>query len=191
MSHATLAPAQDPAPVQDPGECTTVAERRPDGPGWLELPYPPEAALPQKAVLHASAWVNGAGVLVLSDLAVMQLPKSMGKLGPTWHVSISRKGKRPRPTDVRAVRRAFSMREAEEDNHHPGVARHLMMPVDPAFRTTCECKGDEEVVRERDGYTWTNPRPGAGPCRGCEASGLTGRVCPVHGPSGRGTAVPR
>lgn len=53
-----------------------MVERRPDGPGWRELPYPPEAALLQEAVLHASAWVNGAGVLVLSDLAVMELPKS-------------------------------------------------------------------------------------------------------------------
>lgn len=67
---------------------------------------------------------------------------------------------------------------SEVDNHHPGVAVHLWLPVDPAHRVTCECKDDEQTITEPDGYTWTTPV--GGPCRGCELQQLLGHPCTVH-----------
>jgi hypothetical protein len=70
---------------------------------------------------------------------------------------------------------------AEVDNHHPGHAVNLFLPVDPAHRVDCECKDEEQLVLESDGYTWTTPKDG--PCRGCElAQVLPGlRRCSIHG----------
>ncbi len=68
---------------------------------------------------------------------------------------------------------------AEEDNHHPGNARHFWRPLDPSHRVDCECKEDEVLVTDADGYRWTNPQDGE-PCRGCDFESLTGKPCPLH-----------
>lgn len=117
---------------------------------------------------------------VISLISLMKLPRSE-EVGLTWHVSVSHERRRPNDRELRRVRWAFGMREAEEDNHHPGRARHLMMPVNPAFRVDCECSEEESVIVEPDGYTWTNPIDG--PCRGCEFEQLTNgrKRCPLHG----------
>ena len=79
--------------------------------------------------------------------------------------------------------RAFRLEGTEEDNPHPGVARHFWLPVDPTRRVECQCKTDETIVQEPDAYTWTNPVEG--PCRGCELAsmleslGIT-KPCPIH-----------
>lgn len=126
----------------------------------------------------ASAWRYGR-IRVISELADMELPRG-GGIGPTWLVSLTRNGRRPRRADVVKVRRAFGMRDAEVDNHHPGNAIHLYLPVDSKHRVDCECKEDEQVIIEPDGYTWTTPREG--PCRGCELVRLLGGStrCPLH-----------
>jgi hypothetical protein len=59
---------------------------------------------------------------------------------------------------------AFAMPAFDEDNHHPGVARHLWCPVDPAYRSACECKVSEVVVVD-GAYEWTTE---ADHCRGCD-----------------------
>lgn len=119
-------------------------------------------------------------LLVISQLIdAVELPGSGGLTGPTWHVSVSRSGKhRSSDAELNVVRLAFNMQEGEEDNHHPGIARHLFMPVDPTYRNTCECKLTETVIVEPDGYEWTNPTDG--PCRGCEIHRLTGSPCTIH-----------
>lgn len=116
---------------------------------------------------------------VISSLIKAELPDRSG-IGLQWLVSVSRAaGRRPAPVDLRRALRAFGMQDAEEDNHHPGNARHFFLVVDPAHRVTCECKVDEETVVEPDGYRWQNSRePGA--CRGCELTAITGRPCPIH-----------
>lgn len=127
-------------------------------------------------------------VITALELAVAPRAAGPDDIIPQWHVSVSVDGgARRRPTDqeLMLVRRAFEMTDAEEDNHHPGNARHLWLPVDPARRVGCQCKDDEVVVVEADGYEWTNPaealeRPDL--CRACEISGLTGRPCPAHEP---------
>lgn len=145
-------------------------ERRP-GPDWLEVPYPPQARAPGH--IAGSAWVFGH-VCVISALTNAELPDGSGELGPQWHISITRKRKRPKETDVRRALRAFRLVGAEEDNHHPGNARHFWLPV-----VDCECKAEEATIVEPDGYTYTNPHDPA-ECRGCDLERLIGRPCPLH-----------
>lgn len=158
-------------------------EKRPRrGKGWMEIPTPREARLDN--TLSVSVWANGA-VRVISELCNAELPGGDGASGPTWHISVSRLARRPMPRDVEHALRDFELIGAEEDNHHPGNARHYFMPVDPAFRGICECKATEDVVVERDGYTWTNPKEHAPEaCRGCELRrqlGERAQPCPIHG----------
>jgi hypothetical protein len=124
-------------------------------------------------------------VVVVSSLDLASLPDGSGQEGLQWHVSISFNRKRVKDNLVRMVLREFGMVGAEEDNHHPGLARHFWIPVDPTRRVDCECKTTETVIVERDGYPWTNPTPDSGEaCRGCEwaRSGLgKARPCSVHG----------
>ena len=129
--------------------------------------------------LDAGAYRRGK-VTVITAVELAELPDGSGEIGPQWHVSISRGGRRPKPAEVARALRAFGMRGAEEDNHHPGNARHFWLPVDPARRVECECKTEEATVVEPDGYTWTNPHDEA-ECRGCEFEAILGRPCPVHG----------
>lgn len=152
-------------------------EKRPTGGGWKRLPVrmPGVGARSQ-----ASVWQRGA-VRVISELALMELPAANGAVGPTWLVSVSRACGRPNPRDVQRALRDFGMKGAEEDNHHPGVARHFFLPVDPAHRGVCECKATDTVVTDADGYTWTTPTRGG--CSGCELQQLTGRPCPLHAAS--------
>ena len=128
-----------------------------------------------------SAWRNGP-VTVISELAYCKLPREGAGMGLQFLVSISANGKRPKPHHVRKALRAFGMVGAEQDNHHPGVARHYWLPVDPEQRVTCQCKESEDVLddgQRGDSYPWTNPNDG-GDCRGCEFERLTGKPCPVH-----------
>jgi hypothetical protein len=144
--------------------------REPEGREWSRS----RVALP-----NAVAWTSGP-ITVLSSLAMAELPDGSGELGPQWQISISHQGKRPKPHHVRRALRAFGMVGAEEDNHHPGNARHFWLPVDPKRRRDCECKETEETVVDADGYTWTNPRVGDGECRGCELERLLRKPCPIH-----------
>jgi hypothetical protein len=155
----------------------TLAHRPPKGTAWRHVgPYP------GPNVLSAAIYRRGA-VCVISALEMAKLPRR-DEPGPQWHVSISRAGHRPRRQDVELALIAFGLVGAEEDNHHPGNARHFWMPVDPQFRVGCECAEEERVVVDSDGYTWTTPHDGE--CRGCEFEALTGRPCPLHGEARHG-----
>jgi hypothetical protein len=158
-----------------------TTERRPISREWRETEAPAFLRRDPNTVA-LSRWQRGA-VVVLSTLIECELPDGSGRTGLTWHASISRLGKRPRPRDVEHFRRDFGLLEAEEDNHHPGGARHFFMPLDPSERRDCECKATETIIREPDGYQWTNPVDE--PCRGCEFSRLRGKPCPIHGAEAR------
>lgn len=127
-----------------------IAEKRPSGAcfSWFEPPI--------SRGTPCSGWLRG-NFRILSSIQDNEL--SSGAVGPTWCVSISRRGRR-RPTvnECRRLLRHFGMGSAEEDNHENGIARKFWMPVDPAERVDCECKIDEEQVVEADGYTWSRPR---------------------------------
>lgn len=132
---------------------------------------------------HRRGRTGGGGDTRGADASAHQRRARPG--GPQWHISITLKGKRPKPNHVRAVLRDFGMVGAEEDNHHPGNARHFWIPCDPTRRVDCECKATEVIVVDPDGYTWTNPTPESGEgCRGCEwarAPLARGKACPIHG----------
>jgi hypothetical protein len=166
---------------------TTVnpAKPRPRSPkrsalGWRARPVPRIGDL----LLQALMFQRGP-LCVISGLEVAELPDGTGT-GPQWHVSVSRANGRPTDDDMRIVLRDFELVGAEEDNHHPGVARHFWMPVDPAHRVDCECKIEEETIVEPDGYRWTNPRAGEGACRGCELELMVGQRCPIHATASAG-----
>lgn len=158
----------------------SFVEKRPRFSGWIEARYP--AVAPRN--LADSCWIavgeSDVDVVVLSSLVLAELPNGSGDSGLQWHVSISCGTGRPGRVLVRRVLREFDMAGAEEDNHHPGRARHFWRPLDPAARVACECKQTEITVTEPDGYRWTNPRPGEGPCRGCEHAARFGSRCPLH-----------
>lgn len=131
------------------------------------------------AIRQGSAWTSHDGLLVLSTLEQAHLPGSGDPplVGPQWLVSVSRRGaERCTPDEARHVVDCFAMPAYDEDNHHPGVARHLWCPVDPAYRHACECKIDEVLVTDGD-YAWSND---PADCRGCEGARLWGRPCPIH-----------
>ncbi|MBX3203214.1 MAG: hypothetical protein KF894_34135 [Labilithrix sp.] len=161
-----------------------VRPREPAGLGWLRL----GSLLDPKTGTASFAWIHETALAqVISSVQIADLPRS-GTPGPQWHVSVTDRStphpRRASPKQIALACCAFDMLAAEEDNHHPGNARHFWLPVDPSERVDCECKTDETVVAEPDGYRWTNPADG--PCRGCElektmrASGME-RPCPIHG----------
>lgn len=151
-------------------------ERTP-GPGWERCRLPFEALAMRPT--SASAWTDGRAV-VISELVDAEAPDGSGEVIPQWHVSITERGQRPSPRALRRALRAFGMASAEEDNHHPGNARHFFLVVDKARRVSCECKVTETTVREPDGYRWTNPTNPAEGCRGCELQRAIGKACPLH-----------
>lgn len=123
------------------------------------------------------------GTRVITAIENADAPDGSGEAIPQWHVSISQQGRRPAADAVDRALRAFSMVGAEEDNHHPGIARHFWLPVDPERRVACECKATEDLHVEDDGYAWTNPKPETGEaCRGCELAQAIGTRCPIHKP---------
>lgn len=155
----------------------------PQGIGWVKL------AVVTTDGDDADLWINvPRATQVLSSLVMARLPRS-GTTGPQWHVSVvdrsAREPERPSAAQVLLARCAFGLLTAEEDNHHPGKARHFWMPVDLSERVDCECKTDETVVTDADGYQWTNPVDG--PCRGCTLErvfaeqGRPPNPCPIHG----------
>jgi hypothetical protein len=161
----------------------TLREKRPRrNQGWMEMPCPREARW--ATTLTASAWAKGA-VRVISEMCNAELPGASGASGPTWHISVSRLARRPHDRDVEHALRDFGLTGAEEDNHHPGNARHFFLVIDPAFRGLCECKTTEDVIVDPDGYEWTNPKEfDPEGCRGCEHArllGARGKPCPIHG----------
>jgi hypothetical protein len=135
------------------------------------------AGHPQHGREGVETWVY-SGFTVTSQLAGMEAPDGSHDVIPTWLMVVSRRGKRATDDDVKRALRAFSMEEALEDNHHPGVGRAFFLPVDPGRRRDCECKLGEALVTDPDGYQWSNDT--AGECRGCEYERTYGKPCPIH-----------
>lgn len=136
---------------------------------------------------QGTTWRSHDGLAVISSCIDAELPGTDPPLpGPTWHLSVStielRRTHSERPTnaDLAHVADCFGLEAWEEDNHYPGVARHIWCPIDPAYRSDCSCKTTERNVVEPDGFTWTTPKDG--PCRGCDYRRMHGSLypCPLH-----------
>lgn len=86
-----------------------------------------------------------------------------GKVYPHNHVTVSvhpSLGRRPTDAEMLAVRHAFDMHDAEEDNHQPGRIRNLFLPLHLPRGTVgvCDCKSDETIVVEPDGFQWSKAK---------------------------------
>lgn len=136
--------------------------------------YRPPVAL----IADATTWRSHDGIVVLSALSIAPLPGTDDLHGPSWHLSVSHFGQRPTPEQTLTAIEAFAMPAYDEDNHHPGIARHLWCPVDEEYRNACECKLTEDLIVDGD-YEWTNDT--TQPCRGCAYADLAGAPCPIHG----------
>lgn len=134
---------------------------RPRGRGWRRGPN----IRPDGRALVTSWEHDELGVRVLSSAATHR-SEVTHRVILTYHlsaVSIER-GALARPSDVQllSMLEAFAPRGAdgelawwEEDNHHPGNARHVFVPTGGSGeRAACPCK-DEELVVESDGYTYS------------------------------------
>jgi hypothetical protein len=139
----------------------------------------------RRQTINATAYEDTRRALyVISSSAPMDAPDGSGPT-PTWHISVSRQvvgGDRPNPTDdqMRHVLDTWEIDEYEEDNHSPGLARHLFIPHDPALRGLCECKLNEPQAVTLDGVEWSNAAPD-GECAGCQIAAMpNGRPCQIH-----------
>lgn len=137
---------------------------------------------------HGAAWRAADGLIVISTIDVCDLPGTGGDTGPTFVLSVGQHaGREPRrptgPELMRAIN-AFELDGWDEDNHFPGVSRHLFIPVDERHRRACECKITETtIVDPADGYAWTTDDRQR--CRGCQYVELVAGVgkvvtCPLH-----------
>lgn len=103
-------------------------------------------------------YCHASGLVVLSELSDIEID-GMGIITAQWVVSVSSPhDRRPINSEMGMVRRDFDMREAEEDNHEPGIARKLWLIVDPELRrqhAVCACKADETLHVEPDGFRWS------------------------------------
>jgi len=113
----------------------------------------------QSGDLTISVWEGPGNLTVFSSAGDMEY---QGLVVATNHVSAAVKGHNRRCTDgeLDQVRAAFDMVDAEEDNHSPGVARHLFLPLHLPRGTVgvCECKTEETIVVEADGYRWSKAK---------------------------------
>lgn len=107
----------------------------------------PIARLTERWRLRKRVLVNSSLVPVLFN----------GEKTWQWLVSISCFGKRASDEVCAQALRDFDMPNAEEDNHESGVARKFWRSchLPPEAATECECKTDERVIVEPDGYTWS------------------------------------
>lgn len=143
-------------------------------------------------IISISAWMR-RGLFMISALELADAPDGGGDVIEQWHVSMSKRNhandiasKRPTDEECRQALACLGLTGAEEDNHHPGVARHFWMPVDPARRVDCECKTDETTHVAPDGYRWTSP---INDCSGCAYRELmreqnVSAPCPIHDTDG-------
>lgn len=76
----------------------------------------------------------------------------------SMYCAVSRDGRRrASDAEVANILRIFCIPGAEEDNHEPGIARKFWWRIGQE-QVECECKADEEIVVEPDGYRWSRKR---------------------------------
>lgn len=147
--------------------------------GWIFDKHRTKAMPFDHKAIGLSVWKR-SGVVVISALENAHAPDGSLDVIPQWHLSVSHSGARASDEVVRQTLASFDMTGTEEDNHHPGTARHFWMPVDPRRRVECECKSDETITVEPDGYTWSHDPEQECPWCTMIKIGKTDIVCPNH-----------
>jgi hypothetical protein len=170
-----------------------------------ELPQPlrPRRKTGWSTYRTVGTYRHTSGLIAISTVDMVNAPGSDDRPVPTWCLSVARHfvGRtnrvqsildrtqdRPTNAEIAVTCEAFELTEWEEDNHYPGQARHLFIPVDPVLRGMCDCKITETVHVDPTGFAWTNPNEGeANPevCRGCSFRDMALLMaaavpCPIH-----------
>lgn len=134
-----------------------VAPKQPEGAGWERATWwrcPPKLSALDYPV---QAWAHrAAGLFVLSAVEVAEDP-GQSSLGPEYHLSVSRFGKRVSSAKALWALEQFGLRDAREDNHVPGgVARNFWRPVaDNLSGYKCPCVDDEPaIVEDKGDFVW-------------------------------------
>lgn len=96
------------------------------------------------------------GFMVISAVEVA-IDKDGIDRGPSYHVSMSKRGKRVTTNEANAILHQFGMDGAEEDNHVPhGFVRNFWRYVaDRYVGVECACKAEEPaIVEDKGDFVW-------------------------------------
>lgn len=124
-----------------------IKPKKPIGKGWAFIQDYPISGFPGKAYQHLKS-----GLCVISSLEVAD-----PKLGPEYHISVSKVGRRCTSEEGAWVISQFDMDGADEDNHVPyGQVRNYWKPVAERLHGyVCPCKDTEQAIKEDKGdYVW-------------------------------------
>ena len=94
-------------------------------------------------------WIHP--VYKIAVISAVEVPDP--SIGPEYHLSVSRMGKRCTASQGEFAKKQFGMVDANEDNHS-GILRSYWMPVAEDKRgVNCECEKHEAAVVDGD-FTW-------------------------------------
>ncbi len=134
---------------------SVIKPKRPKGKGWIEkqtLNQEFNFGFPHAAFAHQET-----GLFCISAVEVADTEPGKQPLGPEYHLSISKHGKRCTSQEAKWALRQFGLEDAEEDNHVPnGFVRNFWRPVaDRLSGYQCPCKAHEPAMREDKGdFVW-------------------------------------
>ena len=114
---------------------SVLRPKRPKGNAWLLIGKDSKTGYATRQYKH-----KRSGLVVVSAL---EAPEGVA----SYHVSVSAAGyTRCSAEQLEAVRAAFDMRAAEEDNHSP-IIRSLWLPVEEKLQgSVCDCKAGEAKI---------------------------------------------
>jgi hypothetical protein len=124
-----------------------IKPKAPKGEGWKFIQPFDSHGYDGAAYQHLKT-----GLCVISCVEVAE-----EKLGPEFHVSVSKMGQRCSSEEAAWVVEQFDMLGADEDNHVPfGKVRNFWKPVaEKLHGYVCPCENDEQAIKEDKGdYVW-------------------------------------
>ncbi|RTL25812.1 MAG: hypothetical protein EKK55_08790 [Rhodocyclaceae bacterium] len=125
---------------------TSYERKVPVSPRWRFIQFVPASPMGDIGM----AWMHDTGIGVLSSVDVAEVnPPKAGIVAPHFHVSATFRSNPPRACtdqEMEVVRASFDMGGADEDNHGPGIARHLWMLCGRDREPACPCRADEQQV---------------------------------------------
>lgn len=128
-----------------------VQPKQPKGSGWVQ-----KDARSLQTLYPIQAWAHVSGIFCLSAVEVAD-EEGQPKLGPEYHLSISKFGNRCTSAEASFALHAFDLEDAKEDNHVPnGKVRNFWRPVaDNLSGYECPCNDEEPaMVEDKGDYVW-------------------------------------
>lgn len=128
-----------------------IQPKQPNGSGWVQ-----KDASALNSSYPLQAWAHESGIFCLSAVEVAD-EIGQPKLGPEYHLSVSKNGQRCTSAESAFALHAFELEDAKEDNHVPsGIVRNFWRPVaDHLSGYECKCVDEEPAIKEDKGdYIW-------------------------------------